>query len=589
MNIAPKVLIVGAGPSGLVLALNLLKNGVPVRVVEKEINPRIGQRGAGIMVSCLSLRIISMDSTCNPQPRSLELFQFLGVVDVITKAGTSIPTIRMYKSDGVEVLKEFQMTPSRDPTPTNPYLNPVLLGQEGLEAILRTALAEHGCSVELGTELRSFQQFDDRVDATLVKVGEPKGDVVTENATFDWVIGADGARGAVRKQLGLNFLGETRVEKFIVGDIVVEGLSPKVCRIQASAWTCLFILPSTALAYMGRCRKHSVRGRFSFVLVGENLQDVEVSSSHHALRKFLSDNIGNRADIVFGDIIWMSHYVPNIRVVDRFKVGRVFVAGDAAHVHSPTGGQGMNTSIQDSFNLGWKLALVVKSLARPSLLDTYSEERLPVVSEMLKQTTKLLNGVVKSSKDDGAWNRSGSTLQLGINYRWSSIILDEVKKTEPTAQDSVDERSDSYGVSVNDGLQAGDRAPDSPDLTRLRSDLIAKKSSLFRDVFGPSYHTVLIFAHLVDAKASLQRVTGYPKDVLRTAVIVPSQQAVPIDLPDHVNLVFEDSKGHAHEAYAGRKCGIIVVRPDGVVGAMARDPQWLDRYFKGILLEPLNF
>lgn len=560
MNIAPKVLIVGAGPSGLVLALNLLKNGVPVRVVEKEINPRIGQRGAGIM------------------PRSLELFQFLGVVDVITKAGTSIPTIRMYKSDGVEVLKEFQMTPSRDPTPTNPYLNPVLLGQEGLEAILRTALAEHGCSVELGTELRSFQQFDDRVDATLVKVGEPKGDVVTENATFDWVIGADGARGAVRKQLGLNFLGETRVEKFIVGDIVVEGLSPKHWHIWGDAGNTLITIRGT-----------EIPGRFSFVLVGENLQDVEVSSSHHALRKFLSDNIGNRADIVFGDIIWMSHYVPNIRVVDRFKVGRVFVAGDAAHVHSPTGGQGMNTSIQDSFNLGWKLALVVKSLARPSLLDTYSEERLPVVSEMLKQTTKLLNGVVKSSKDDGAWNRSGSTLQLGINYRWSSIILDEVKKTEPTAQDSVDERSDSYGVSVNDGLQAGDRAPDSPDLTRLRSDLIAKKSSLFRDVFGPSYHTVLIFAHLVDAKASLQRVTGYPKDVLRTAVIVPSQQAVPIDLPDHVNLVFEDSKGHAHEAYAGRKCGIIVVRPDGVVGAMARDPQWLDRYFKGILLEPLNF
>lgn len=560
MNIAPKVLIVGAGPSGLVLALTLLKNGVPVRVVEKEINPRIGQRGAGIM------------------PRSLELFQFLGVVDVITKAGTSIPTIRMYKSDGVEVLKEFQMTPSRDPTPTNPYLNPVLLGQEGLEAILRTALAEHGCSVELGTELRSFQQFDDRVDATLVKVGEPKGDVVTENATFDWVIGADGARGAVRKQLGLNFLGETRVEKFIVGDIVVEGLSPKHWHIWGDAGNTLITIRGT-----------EIPGRFSFVLVGENLQDVEVSSSHHALRKFLSDNIGNRADIVFGDIIWMSHYVPNIRVVDRFKVGRVFVAGDAAHVHSPTGGQGMNTSIQDSFNLGWKLALVVKSLARPSLLDTYSEERLPVVSEMLKQTTKLLNGVVKSSKDDGAWNRSGSTLQLGINYRWSSIILDEVKKTEPTAQDSVDERSDSYGVSVNDGLQAGDRAPDSPDLTRLRSDLIAKKSSLFRDVFGPSYHTVLIFAHLVDAKASLQRVTGYPKDVLRTAVIVPSQQAVPIDLPDHVNLVFEDSKGHAHEAYAGRKCGIIVVRPDGVVGAMARDPQWLDRYFKGILLEPLNF
>jgi hypothetical protein len=248
----------------------------------------------------------------------------------------------------------------------------------------------------------------------------------------------------------------------------------------------------------------------------------------------------------------------------------------------------MNTSIQDSFNLGWKLSLVVKRLAHTSLLDTYSEERLPVVSEMLKQTTKLLNGIVKSSKDGGVWKRPGSALQLGINYRWSSIVLDELKKTEPIAQDNIDERSNSYGVSVNDDLQAGDRAPDSLDLIPLRSDLIAKKSSLFRDVFGSSYHTVLIFAQLVDAKASLQWVAGYPKDVLRTAVIVPSQQAVPIDLPDNVNLVFEDREGHAHEAYTGRKCGIIVVRPDGVVGAMARDPQWLERYFKGILLEPLK-
>ena len=120
----------------------------------------------------------------------------------------------------------------------------MLLGQEGLEAILRTALAEHGCSVELGTELRSFQQFDDRVDTTLVKVGKPTGDVV-ENAAFEWVIGADGARSAVRKQLGLAFLGETRVENFILGEITVEGLSPKVSRKQVSAWSCLFILPST--------------------------------------------------------------------------------------------------------------------------------------------------------------------------------------------------------------------------------------------------------------------------------------------------------------------------------------------------------
>ena len=125
---------------------------------------------------------------------------------------------------------------------------------------MRTVLAEHGCSVELGTELQSFQQFDDRMDVTLIKVGKPKSDVIVQHATFDWVIGADGACSAVRKQLGLAFLGETREENCIVGDILVEGLSPKVSRKQASAWSCLLILPSTVQAYVGRYRKHSVCG-----------------------------------------------------------------------------------------------------------------------------------------------------------------------------------------------------------------------------------------------------------------------------------------------------------------------------------------
>lgn len=114
--------------------------------------------------------------------------------------------------------------------------------------------------------------------------------------------------------------------------------------------------------------------------------------------------------------------------------------------------QGMNTGIQDSFNLGWKLALVIKGLAHPPLLNTFSEERHPVVSEMLKQTTKLLNGMVRSSKDDGAWDRSGSAIRLGINYRWSSIVLDGVKKDETTAHgpntNSSDEKSNPYGINI---------------------------------------------------------------------------------------------------------------------------------------------
>ncbi|CAA7261872.1 unnamed protein product [Cyclocybe aegerita] len=384
----PKVLIVGAGPAGLVLALSLLKNGVPVHVVEKSVHPRIGQRRPSLM------------------PRSLEIFDFFGLSDAILARARRAPPINLYEMpEGVEVMMEFEMSPHIDPTPACPYLDLLLLGQDGLDRILRAELKNrYGTEVSFGVELESFDQSADHVVVQLLNHSTEAKVVERVEEHYEYVIGADGAKSVVRKELGLSFLGKTAEENFVkwhmwgeLGQVLV-GLRPT--------------------------EDHDV---VNFVLGGSKFTNhEEVCSSEESLKAFLKKHSGNRDDIWVEEFICYNHYRVNIRMLEKFGVERVFVVGDAAHIHSPAGGQGMNTGIQDSFNLGWKLALVLKGLAPPSLLDTYNDERHPVVAEMLNITTGMLNKMVVASADVG-WRRTGHINQLGVNYRWSSIVVDEAK------------------------------------------------------------------------------------------------------------------------------------------------------------------
>lgn len=262
----------------------------------------------------------------------------------------------------------------------------------------------------------------------------------------------------------------------------------------------------------------------------------------------------------------------------------------------------MNTGIQDSFNLAWKLALVVKGISPPSLLDTFSEERIPVISEMIDQTTRLLRHTL--GNDERALKTDGMLYQLGVNYCWSSIVVDERKKLEADheadentylqdyASSDDDEDSpielDSYGAAHDGRLRAGDRAPDSSGLVIHSPAALAKLSAtcqLFQ-IFGPGHHTMLVFSDIVAPKDILRALQAYPKALVRTVVISRTEK-VSLDLAviSAADFVLEDRDGHAYNAYCPTDmCGFVIVRPDGVVGAITRALTWMQQYFSSIYI-----
>ncbi|CCM01288.1 uncharacterized protein FIBRA_03337 [Fibroporia radiculosa] len=577
------VLIVGAGTSGLTLALTLAQNAIKVRVIEMDENHHVGQRGAGI------------------QPRTLEAYNFLGILPDIYARGIPLMPMRAYRlPGGVEPLETFDIVPIEEPTPSAPFINPFLLGQPAAEEIMRTHLDKYGCHVELGTELRTLEQHDDHVTARIVKRAGQKE--VEETVECRWLVGADGAKsGIVRKQMGATFLGETIPQKTLVGLIEVKNLTAEASHYIAHVYIRTLIVV-IVLAFLARCPLHDVsylnccdaskallwlyrmmlrptelEGTFAFSLGGSHDRS-QILSDDDALAKALREAT-QRSDIEFGKITWKSHYVANVRMVNKFGEGRVFVVGDAAHVHSPAGGQGLNSGVQDSFNLGWKIALVEKGLAAPSLLATYSEERIPVIRHMLGETTRIYNRTLNPARENDSpnmgWKSRVHLKQLGINCRWSSIVVDERHSST-----SEEEREPLDAYSGDGILRAGDRAPDAPGLVGASASTNAETTSLFR-VFKPSHHTVLLFsAEPTKVAPALDALKGYPEEVICTMVIYPKDATA----VDGAEQNFMDRDGHAFAGYgvSADETIIVVVRPDGVVGCVVRGVEGLKTYFRGV-------
>jgi 2-polyprenyl-6-methoxyphenol hydroxylase-like FAD-dependent oxidoreductase len=388
------ILICGAGAAGLTLAVDLARRGVACRLIEKAPGPFPGSRGKGL------------------QPRSLEVFEDLGVLDRLLETARPYPPQWVYRADGgvdVETLTE-----AREPTPDEPYAMPLLSPQVLTERALRERLEALGGRVDFGHELQRFEQDANGVTAT---VAGPNG---AREIRCRYLVGVDGGRSQVRRLLGVDFPGQTLGVRAIVADVKIEGLDDKAWR----RW-------GEGLGMIGLC---PLWGTDLFQLQAPIVGEGEADLSAPALNAMVAQRTG-RADLKVASVAWASAYSMNARLADRYRVGRVFLAGDAAHIHPPTGGQGLNTSLQDAYNLGWKLAAVLDG-APDALLDSYEAERRPVAAEVLGLSARLL----EDARAKIAMRRGRETSQLDIGYPDSPLSLAGPER----------------------GVAAGDRAPDAP-------------------------------------------------------------------------------------------------------------------------------
>lgn len=348
------VLIVGAGPTGLMLANQLARRGVPHLLIDRNEGPSVRTKALGV------------------QARTLEIYARLGIVDRALELGLKAEGAVMW-ANGSKAAEVPLGDIGRDLSPY-PFL--LILGQDDNERILGDALRERGADVHWNTELTGLAQDEDGVSTTLRR---RDGSLVEVRA--DWVAGCDGARSAVRSLCDIPFLGAPYDEVFFVADTRATGpMAPD--RLNVFLWRGGFHL------------FFPMRGTDHWRIAGilppalRDSDDVVFESLIPSIR----NEVGARLD--FGECRWFSTYRIHHRRAERFQRGRCFLLGDAAHIHSPVGAQGMNTGLQDAYNLAWKLALVAKGQADPALLDTYRLEREPVADRLLRTTDRAFSFLI---------------------------------------------------------------------------------------------------------------------------------------------------------------------------------------------------
>ncbi|MGK5631340.1 FAD-dependent monooxygenase [Streptomyces sp. URMC 123] len=465
------VLIIGAGPTGLTLACDLARRGIPALVIEQAERLFPGSRGKGL------------------QPRTQEVFDDLGIIEAALAAGAPYPRMRRWE-DG-EPRGDWDLLERFPATEHAPYAEPLMVPQWRTQAILHERLRELGGSVVFGERLVGLCQDEEGVEARLAS---------GRTVRAAYLVGTDGGRSTVRQEVGIPMTGETvDPHPMLVADVRLTGLD-------RDRW---HVFPKARGGGFALC---PLAGTDHFQLQAQyERPDARPDTSVEGVRRLVAERTHlSAADVL--EVLWASEFRARAAMADRFRSGRVFLAGDAAHIHSPVGGQGLNTSVQDAYNLGWKLGHVLRYGASDALLDSYEEERLPVAAQVLGISTEL-HRAARLTDDSPATRRGVRTRQLDLGYRGSSLAMERRREVP------------------EDGLRAGDRAPDA-----LLSGGSGGPARLF-DLFRGPHFTLLAFGD-----APLPAPNG---DWLRAHRIPATARG-------------------AHGAYADH--GLFLVRPDGYVG-----------------------
>ena len=344
------VLIVGAGPVGLTLALELSRYKVPVRLIDK------------MAMRSDKSRAVALWS------RSLELLERAGLSDELLNAGNKVRAANMLAQGRHIARLDFSDVET-------PYPYALMIPQYDTEAILERQLTSFGISAELGVELVHFVQDSYGVATTL-----RRSDGTDETSRFSWVIGCDGAHSTIRHKLGLPFVGDTMPIDWTLGDFHMNG-SPFGLEELATYWHQDGFIVFFPMA----------PGRYRIIAsLGPSTNQEPIPPSLKEFQEIVDKR--GPGGLVLSDSLWTTAFRINERQVANYRSGRIFLAGDSAHVHSPAGGQGMNTGIQAAVNLAWKLALVCRGISdAPELLDSYSSERRPVGAAVIRSAGRLSN------------------------------------------------------------------------------------------------------------------------------------------------------------------------------------------------------
>ncbi len=490
------VLIVGAGPTGLALACQLIRYGVDFVIVDRNESTTPHSKAIGV------------------QARTLEIYDQIGLADKLIENGTIADAARMVVTG--KIRGEISFTDIGKGMSPFPFF---LIVEQGVhERILYDFIEAHGKQVRWQTELEGLTQDEAGVTAT---IKDSSGAIETINAKY--LVGCDGAKSLVRHTLGLEFGGGTFERLFYVADVQIDWDFR-----HGAFYVCLAKTNVTAFFPMrgGAENKYRIVGTFP---EGHDKDEGDILYEE-VERQIVADT---ELDLDISDVNWFSVYKVHSRSVNKFSNGRCFLAGDSAHIHTPAGAQGMNTGIQDGYNLAWKLSLALKGKASSKLLDSYNEERLPNAKRLLETTDRFF--LLGASKNIFASFVRTRIAPYIANYFFS---LDFFKKRvfPLVSQIGINYRASS--LSRNDGsfkVKAGDRMP----------YILISNQSIYDQMRQPKFHLLAFGGDgLADISEDLKDVMDIRNLALTTEV---------------------------EDIFGCNKPFILLVRPDNYIGLISSD------------------
>jgi 2-polyprenyl-6-methoxyphenol hydroxylase-like FAD-dependent oxidoreductase len=519
----PDVLVIGAGPVGLTLAVECHRHGVPFRIVDKAQDHSMHSKALAIWSG------------------TLEHLAAAGLVENFLKAAR--PVRKMVLQDMGHLIAEIPLTEGLETL----YASPVIIPQSDTEQILLAHLQNQGVEIERNVECVDLRQD---VDGVTCDLRRPDG--TTETITVGWLAGCDGARSIARHKLPVDFTGLTEDSGFILADAkVLNGPTDDSMLLSSGPHGPVIIFPVKpgVWRFFG-LREHS--DDHSEPTLEEIQRHVDHAGLPH-LRLF--------------DPEWLSYFGVNERVASRNRVGRVFLLGDASHIHSPAGGQGMNTGMQDAFNLGWKLKLLTSGQGDvDAIAESYFAERHPVAEKVVQQTSRLLHfGIMNNPVVRGA----------------KKVILPILSQLEPFKKRAAFELSglglsypagpliekDSPALSLHYVLAPGSLARPVP------VDKAGSSVSLWRELLHPG-HSLLLFSGPSPSEktaASISARIDEFQNLLVRCFVIWNAEAAPSIWQRESPLL--DPRGEAHARYSLREPGWYLVRPDQYIAARGLDSE----------------